>query len=82
MSETPEWLTRLLAALGILYDDVLGIVNEAKARFPIAVDAIAYVEAWLEAHVGDRVRNPGALAALIFSQLTAGGGDPDSGTDV
>lgn len=77
-----DWITTLLSSLGLLYDDILGLVNEAKAKFPAAADAIEYVAQYLREKVGDIVKDPTALAALIYAQLTAGGSDPDSGVDV
>ena len=77
-----DWILPLLGGLGLLYDDVLGLVNEARTRFPVATDAIEYVAAWLEEKVGDRVKDPVALAALLYAQIVAGGSDPDAGVDV
>ncbi len=87
MSETtPQdpvvWLLGLLGSLGLLYDDILAMVNEAKARFPVLADVIDEVARQLTAVVGDKVKDVPALAALIVAQLSAGGADPDAGADV
>ena len=77
-----DWLPSLIAGLGLLYDDILGLVNEAKSRFPMLAEALEYVAAHLKAKLGDKVKDVDALAALLYAQITAGGSDPDSGSDV
>ena len=82
MSLGVTWFIALLGTLGLLYDDILAMVNEAKTRYPDLADVIAEVASQLQARVGDRVKDVPALAALIVAQLSAGGSDPDSSADV
>jgi hypothetical protein len=76
------WFLSMLEGLGLLYDEVVALVQVAKEKFPALADALAYLEEQLRARVGDKVKDPAALAALIYAQVQAGGSDPDAGADV
>lgn len=81
----PKPVLKALEALGILEDELLGLVNEAAAKDPAFAEGgaaiLTFLRERLEPQLG--VEAGEALAARIVQQIVSGklGHDPDHGMD-
>jgi len=81
----PKPVLDALAAFGVVYDELLAVVNEAAAKDPAFADGGSAVVSWLQEkllpHLG--VQAAEAVAASITAQILGKsfGFDPDHGQD-